>query len=101
MLGNIGQEIENIKVRLSTKCHANFQYVCVTPLAYDKHHNWNLTKNHLLGVWKDNNITHDMAQLKTQISAMSKAHDGFTDLEGLAQSISSSLRPLNPVSWLH
>ena len=46
----LGQEIENIKVQLSTKCHANFRYVCVTPLAYDKHHNWNLTKNHLLGV---------------------------------------------------
>ena len=42
-----------------------------------------------------------MAQLKTQISAMSKAHDGFTDLEGLAQSISSSLWSLNPVSCLH
>ena len=39
----IGQDIANIKTRLATKCHASFQYICVTPLPY----------NHWLG--KDNN----------------------------------------------
>ena len=28
----IGQDIANIKTRLTTKYHASFQYICVTPL---------------------------------------------------------------------
>ena len=31
----IGQDIANIKTRLATKCHASFQYICVTPLPYN------------------------------------------------------------------
>lgn len=42
-----------------------------------------------------------MAQLQTQISARSKAHDESIGLEDLAQSISSGLQSLHPVSWLH
>ena len=42
-----------------------------------------------------------MAQLQTQISAMSKACDGSTNLEDLAQSISLGLQSLNPIIWLH
>ena len=42
-----------------------------------------------------------MAQLQTQIIAMSKAYDGSTNLEDLAQSISLGLQSLNPISWLH
>lgn len=42
-----------------------------------------------------------MAQLKTQISAMSKAYNGSIGLEDLAQSISSGLWSLNPINWLH
>lgn len=29
----IGQDVANIKTRLATKCHASFQYICVTPLS--------------------------------------------------------------------
>ena len=32
----LGQEVENIKVQFSTKCHARFQCMCVTPLTYNK-----------------------------------------------------------------
>lgn len=51
------------------RCHASFQYICVMPLSCDKNHSLNLTKNHLLGIWKDN----DMAQLHTYISAMEQS----------------------------
>ena len=85
----LGHEVENIKIQLSAKCHASFQYICIMPLPYNKSHNWNFTKNHLFRIWKDNDITHDMAQLQAQISAMSKAHVESTDIEDLAQSISS------------
>lgn len=96
----LGQEVENIKVQLSTRCHDSFPYMCVTPLSYHGNHNCNLTKNHLLGIWEDNDFTHDMAQLQAQISALSKAHDQFTGLGDLAQTISSGLRSSSPVSWL-
>lgn len=32
------QEIKNIKVQLSTKCHDSFRYIYVMPLSYDKNH---------------------------------------------------------------
>ena len=57
---------------------ARFWYICVTPLPYNESHNWNFTKNKLLGIWKDNDIIHNMAQLQAQISAMSKAHVEYT-----------------------
>ena len=31
----MGQDVANIKTRLATKCHASFQYICVTPLSYN------------------------------------------------------------------
>ena len=73
----------------------------VAPLPYNESHNWNFTKTHLLRVWKDNDITHDMAQLQAQISAVNKAHVESISIEDLAQSFSSGLWSLNPVSWLH
>lgn len=97
----LGQEIENTEVQLSTKWHARFRYMCVMPLPYNESQNWNFTKNHLLGIWKDNDITHDMAQLQAQISARSKAQVECTGIEDLAQSVSSVLLSLNMVSWLH
>jgi hypothetical protein len=42
----IGQDITNIKTRLATKCHASFQYICVTPLPYNTTTDWEKTKAH-------------------------------------------------------
>ena len=55
----MGQDVTNIKTRLATKCHAPFQYICVTTLPY---------KAHLQGVWRDTDISHDLRQLKEEIS---------------------------------
>ena len=56
----LGQDVENIKGQLSTKYHASFQYIYVMPLPYNERHNWNFSKNKLLGIWKDNDIIHNM-----------------------------------------
>ena len=61
--------------------------MCVAPLPYNESHNWNFTKK-FLRIWKDNDITHDMAQLQAQISAVSKAHVESTDIEDFPQCIS-------------
>ena len=86
-----GQEAEASKVQLSTKCHASFWHICVSPLHYNESHNWNITKKHLLGIWKDNDITYDMVHLQVQIFAMSKAHVESAGIEDLALSINLSL----------
>jgi hypothetical protein len=46
----MGQDVANIKTRLATKCHASFQYICVTPLPYNTTTDWERTKAHLQGV---------------------------------------------------
>lgn len=35
----LNQEIKNIKVQLSSKCHASLRYIYVMPLSYDKNNN--------------------------------------------------------------
>lgn len=97
----IGQEVQNLKVQFSTRCHASYKYICVTPLKYNTSFNWNATKNHLLGVWKDNDISHDIKQLQEEISTISKAHLDVEDLGNLAESLKRGLQSLNPFSWLH
>lgn len=47
----VGQDIANIKVRLATKCHASFQYICVMPLPYNATIDWEKT-----GTVKDRNF---------------------------------------------
>ena len=91
--------MENIKVSFY-QVPCQLSVMCVAPLPYNESHNWNFTKN-LLRIWKDNDITHDMAQLQAQISAVNKAHVESISIEDLAQSFSSGLWSLNPVSWLH
>ena len=67
----MGQEVANIKARLSTKCHVKFQYICVTPLSYNSSlEEWNRTRAHLLGIWKDDSISYDMKQLQEQITVV-------------------------------
>ena len=46
----MGQEVANIKARLSTKCHVKFQYIRVTLLSYNSSlEEWNRTRAHLIG----------------------------------------------------
>ena len=63
----MGQDITTIKVRLATKCHASFQYICVMPLPYNTIIVQETTSAHLQGVWRDTDISHDMGQLKAEI----------------------------------
>lgn len=54
-----------------------------------------------MGILNENDITHNIAQLQAQISAMSRAQVESPDIEDLSQSISFGLWSLNPISWLH
>lgn len=70
----IGQDVANIKIRLATKYHASFQYICATPLPYITTIYWEKTKAHFQGVWRDTDISHNLEQLKADILDISKSH---------------------------
>ena len=44
----IGQEITNLKIKLSLRSHAEFKWMCVTPLQVnDSVHSWECIRNHI------------------------------------------------------
>ena len=47
----IGQEITNLKIKLSLNCDAEFKWMCVIPLQVNGSiHSWEHIRNHILGV---------------------------------------------------
>ena len=47
----IGTELQALKVKLALSCHADYQWICVTPLKVNKTgYNWEKIKNHISGV---------------------------------------------------
>lgn len=95
----LGQDVANIKTRMSTRCHANYDFICVTPLPYNASENWEKTKAHLLGIWSDNDISYNIQELTALISDMSKQHLDSVDLSGLAQTFADGVKALNPLDW--
>jgi hypothetical protein len=96
----IGQDIANIKTRLTTKYHASFQYICVTPLPYNTTTEWLKTKTHLQGIWIVTDISHDLEQLKVKISDISKSHLDTWNIDELARDLKNNLSALNPLDWV-
>lgn len=84
---------------MSTRCHANYDFICVTPLPYNASENWEKTKAHLLGIWSDNDISYNIQELTALISDMSKQHLDSVDLSGLAQTFADGVKALNPLDW--
>ena len=61
----IGQEIRNLKIKLSLRCHAEFKWMCVTPLQVnDSVHSWESIRNHILGVWNHSDFSYDISKLQ-------------------------------------
>jgi hypothetical protein len=87
-------------LRLATKCHASFQYICVSPLPYNSTIDWEKTKIHLQGVWKDTDISHDMEQLKAEISNISRSHLETGKIDELARDLKNNLSAWNPLDWV-
>ena len=48
----IREEVQSLRVRSHLKCHAKYQWICVTSKIYnDSHYNWEKVQRHLQGVW--------------------------------------------------
>lgn len=95
----IGQDVANLKTMMATKCHNGYTTMCITPLPYNESIPWEKTKAHLLGLWQDASITHDMEALQKDITAMSQAHAPTNALEALAQSIQKGMESMSSMDW--
>lgn len=95
----LGRDVANIKTRMATRCHANYDFICVTPLPYNAVEEWERTKAHLLGIWDDDNISYNIQELTSLITEMSKQHVDTVDLSGLTRSFTDGVKSLNPIDW--
>ena len=75
----IGQEITNLKIKLSLRCHAEFKWICVTPLQVnDSVYSWEHIKNHILGVWNHSDFSIDISKLHQDIQSMKQTESDFS-----------------------
>ena len=75
----MGQEITNLKIKLSLRCHADFKWMCVTLLQMNESmHSWERIRNHILGVWNHSDFSIDIFKLHQDIQNMKQAESDFS-----------------------
>ena len=85
----MGQEITNLKIKLSLRCHAEFKWMCITTLQVNESmHSWERIKNHILGIWNHSDFSiisklHlryflDISKLHQDIQNMKQAESDFS-----------------------
>ena len=75
----IWQEITNLKIKLSFRCHAEFKRMCVTPLQVNESiHSWECIRNHILGIWNHSDFSIDISKLHQDIQNMKQAESDFS-----------------------
>ena len=75
----MGQEITNLKIKLSLRCHAEFKWMCVTPLQVNESmHSWERIRKHVLGVWNHSDFSIDISKLHQDIQNMKQAESDFS-----------------------
>ena len=94
------QDLSNLQTRLRARCHATYDYICVTSLPYNTSQDWARVKNHLQGVWHDAVITYDMEALQKDIATISKSYLSEGSLESLTVTLEEDMKSLNSLHWL-
>uniref|UniRef100_UPI004038BE72 inactive serine protease 35 isoform X1 n=1 Tax=Callospermophilus lateralis TaxID=76772 RepID=UPI004038BE72 len=91
----IGNQIQNIKTRMTTRCHSQYKWICVTPHTYNySKKTWSQIQCHLRGLWKNTNLTLDIDELQEKIKDISQAHISETTIPELADTFVSKLNSL-------
>ena len=68
---HIGTELQALKVKLALSCHADYRWICVTPLKVnDTDYNWEKIKNHISRVWNSSSISLYLGKLHDQIKTL-------------------------------
>ena len=69
----------NFKIKLYLRCHAEFKWMCVTPLQVnDSIHSWECITNHILGVWNHSDISIYISKLHQDIQSMKQVEADFS-----------------------
>ena len=76
---HIGTELQALRVKLVLSCHADYRWICVTPLKVnDTDYNWKKIKNRISGVWNSSSISLDLGKLHGQIKTLKHSRLDFT-----------------------
>jgi len=96
----VGNQIQNLKTRLTTRCHAQYKWICVTPHHYDSSSvPWDNVKNHLLGIWSNDNVSLDLSSLQEKIKDISLAHVSSATASEVADSFLATLQKYTTTAW--
>ena len=75
----MGQEITNLKIKLSLRCHAEFKWMFVTPLQVNESmHFWQCIRDHILGIWNHSDFSIDISKLHQDIQNMKQVEFDFS-----------------------
>ena len=76
---HIGTELQALKIKLALSCHADYRWICVTPLKVNEADYYlKKIKNHISGVWNSSEISLDLGKLNNQITTMEHSRLDFT-----------------------
>ena len=76
---HIGTELQALKVKMALSCHADYWWICVTPLKVNEtNFEWEKIKNHISGIWNSSDIGLDLGKLHSQIATMEHSRLDFT-----------------------
>ena len=54
---HIGTELQALKVEMALSCHADYRWICGTPLKVNEtDFEWEKIKNHISGIWNSSDI---------------------------------------------
>ena len=88
----MGNKIQSIQTRMTTRCHANYKWICVTPLEANNTTQWSEVQNHLKGIWNNTNLAPDILALQQKIKDISQAHLSVTPDVNLALDIFGNIK---------
>ena len=75
---HIGTELQVLKVKMALSCHADYRWICVTPLKVNEtDFDWEKIKNHISGIWNSSDIGLDLGKLHNQIATMEHSRLDF------------------------
>ena len=76
---HIGTELQALKVKMALSCHADYRWICGTPLKVNEtDFEWEKIKNHISGIWNSSDIGWDVGKLHYQIATMEHSRLDFT-----------------------
>ena len=76
---HIGTELQALKIKSALSCHADYRWICVTPLKVnDTDYNWEKIKNNISGVWNSSSTSLDLGKLHGQIKTLEQSRLDFT-----------------------